>query len=362
MIYNIFITRKCNLCCEYCGSCRYPTNLPVEITYTIEKLKEFIEKDAEPIIAFYGGEPTLRIDRIKEIMDKINAKHYIIQTNGTHLNELPPEYLKRLDIILVSIDGDAQITDLNRGKGTFQRVIDNLRGIKPYFNGELIARMTLSEFSDVYRDVKWLIKSKDPKFDGIHWQINFMFDDLEKWNDIHGWIEKYNDGINKLIDEWVDEMESNGNVLRLYPFMAIMKSLLYNEIPTKLRCGAGWIYHTIDTNGNILACPIAGEMKSFWMGNINTIDNPMQLKDAFLIKNEPCISCDIFEICGGRCLFANYVKPWGDEGYEIICPTIRNLINKLCSVKEKISNLILEGTIKLSDFNYIEYNGVEIIP
>jgi len=61
-------------------------------------------------------------------------------------------------------------------------------------------------------------------------------------------------------------------------------------------------------------------------------------------------------------LFANYVKPWNDHGYEITCPTIRNLINSLVEVKPKVQALIDEKIIPLSDFDYIEYNGTEIIP
>ncbi len=360
MIYNIFLTRKCNLCCEYCGSCRFPTNLPHEITYSLDRLKEFIEKDNDATIAFYGGEPTLRIHLIEKIIDNIRAKTFIIQTNGTRLNKIPKNYLEKISIILVSIDGSQEITDLNRGKGTFNRVINNLQDIRPHFKGELIARMTLSESSDVYRDVRWLLYSKNPKFDGVHWQINFMFDDLEKWNNIHSWIQKYNSDINKLINEWVLNMREH-RVQRIYPFMAIMQSLLLNQT-TKLRCGAGWIYHTIDTNGNILACPITGELSSFWIGNINKINDPEILRDALLIKNEPCISCDVFDICGGRCLFANYFKPWGDEGYNIICTTIKNLINKLIEKKDEVSNLIASGIINIKDFDYFKYSGVEIIP
>jgi putative peptide-modifying radical SAM enzyme len=335
--------------------------LPNEIEYSIHTLKKFIEKDLNPIISFYGGEPTLRINLMKKFMDQIRAENFVIQTNGTHLNEIPEKYLQKLSIILVSIDGTEAITDLNRGKGTHKKVMKNLSDIRDKFPGELIARMTLTEASDVYRDVRWLLYHKDPTFDGIHWQINFMFDDMNKWKDIEGWIKDYNLKINKLVDEWVSTME-NSQVQRIYPFMGIMRSLLLEE-KTKLRCGSGWIYHTIDTNGNILACPIAGEMPSFWIGNLKEIKNPLELKDAFLIKNEPCISCDLLDICGGRCLFANYVKPWnGDEGFRITCKTIRNLINKLKSVKNRIKKLISDKIITIEDFDFIKYNGAEIIP
>ena len=63
-------------------------DVPDKIAYSIELLEKFIGKDPEPVLIFYGGEPMLCIDEIRQIMDNVNAKQFNIQTNGLHLNRL----------------------------------------------------------------------------------------------------------------------------------------------------------------------------------------------------------------------------------------------------------------------------------
>ena len=72
----------------------------------------------------------LGIDKIREIMDNVAPKHFMIQTNGLLLDKLEPKYVNRFHTILVSIDGEEALTDYYRGKGTFRKVIDNLKLIK----------------------------------------------------------------------------------------------------------------------------------------------------------------------------------------------------------------------------------------
>ena len=66
----------------------------------------------------------------------------MMQTNGTLLNRLPPAYINRFHTILVSIDGDKKTTDANRGEGTYEKVVANLRSIVAQgFKEEVIAKI-----------------------------------------------------------------------------------------------------------------------------------------------------------------------------------------------------------------------------
>ena len=134
MFYYITVTTECDLKCTYCygkvcedfGSdfrdLRIDYDIPTSIRYDVEDLKAFLERDPCPTIIFYGGEPLLRIDKIEEIMDQIQAEKYVIQTNGLHLEDIAPRHLKRLNSILVSIDGTEKQTDENRGRGTYKKL------------------------------------------------------------------------------------------------------------------------------------------------------------------------------------------------------------------------------------------------
>lgn len=56
MYYHVLLTRRCNLNCIYCGGSEESYSDP-EIQYNLEDLLKFMEKDSEPVIAFYGGNP-----------------------------------------------------------------------------------------------------------------------------------------------------------------------------------------------------------------------------------------------------------------------------------------------------------------
>ncbi len=143
-------------------------DVPNEINYDIDVLEKFMKKDPEPVLIFYGGEPMLCIDKIKQIMDKVKAKQFNIQTNGLHLNNIEPEYVNRLTTIFVSIDGTEKLTDY-RGKGVYRKIIENIKAARENgFDGEIIARMTLMKETDIYENIKWLLNNPDHSFSSIH--------------------------------------------------------------------------------------------------------------------------------------------------------------------------------------------------
>ncbi|MCD6095876.1 MAG: radical SAM protein, partial [Thermoprotei archaeon] len=117
MLYFIITTGRCNLKCRYCGGSFPPELVPWEIQYDIEELNSFISQDPDAIIAFYGGEPLLNAKFIEEVMDYVQAKRFVIQTNGLLFKKLKKNYWLRMDAVLLSIDGPEEITDYNRGKG-----------------------------------------------------------------------------------------------------------------------------------------------------------------------------------------------------------------------------------------------------
>jgi len=107
-------------------------------------------------------------------MEKIDAKHFVIQTNGTLIDRLPRDYWLQMDAILLSRDGVEEVMDKHRGKGVYKRVVEAARRLKGMgYEGDLIARMTLTESSDVYRDVTHLLSSN--LFDHMHWQLNAVW-------------------------------------------------------------------------------------------------------------------------------------------------------------------------------------------
>jgi putative peptide-modifying radical SAM enzyme len=331
----------------------FDNSAPVKSEVGVKRLKEFLSKDKNAVLIFYGGEPLLEIEKIKQIMDSINVK-FRMQTNGKLLDKLPSEYLNRIDKILISLDGDKERTDFNRGKATYDKVMSNIDLIrKNGYKGELIARMTIS-FPDVYEQVLNLINAG---FSSVHWQLDagfYEFDfDYDKFNDF---ANKYNISIGRLIDFWISEMKK-GKIIMLYPFVEIMQDILQNK-KTLMRCGAGHIGYAITTHGKLSACPIVNSFEEFYAGDLNS-----NLKDIKKLDvKRKCLKCSDKDLCGGRCLYWNYAGLWPKEGDDLICKTIKHLINELKGKSNEVKELIRKGIIKESQFNHERYFGPEIIP
>jgi uncharacterized protein len=372
--FYVTLTNDCNMKCRYCygKACEdfgsdfrdlaIDYSLPSSIAYDTETLRKFMQRDRDPAIVFYGGEPLLQMDKLREIMDQLTACRFMIQTNGLLLSKLEPEYVNKFETILVSVDGDEALTDYYRGRGTYHNVAENVLRIRENgFKGEIVARMTVGEETEIDRQVLGLIQSNELPVSSVHWQLDALFwqNDFPKRRFAEWATGSYDPRLRKLIRAWVEYMEKNGEVLRLYPFVGVMQSLLMGE-STQLRCGAGWIMFNIQTDGNITPCPVMAGMKDFYLGNIRGT-SPESLRDAVFVS-EPCTGCEIYQICGGRCLYANATKLWGDEGFNQVCGTVRNMMGSLYDALPQVRALIAKGRIRMEHFEYPRYNSCEIIP
>ena len=374
--FFVTLTMACDLECRYCygevcdcfddfdDGIAVDYDVPETISYKTEALRDFIAKDKEAAVIFYGGEPLLELEKMKEMMDVLPAKTFLLHTNGTMLDQVPAEYLSRLHTISISIDGNRDLTDYYRGDGVYNLVTRNAAIAREKgFKGEIIARMTVQEETEIYDSVMHLLENPDFCFDSVHWQLNALFwrNDYQKRKEsfLKWVIESYNPGIQKLINEWVDRMKTDGTVLQMYPFVNIMNSLLRNQ-KTHLRCGAAWTEYNVQTDGKLSPCPVMSGMSDYYAGDIFK-GKPDQLR-VIHVSGE-CLKCDILEICGGRCLYANSTMKWGTEGFKEVCGTVRFLIDALLDKKPEIEKLIDDGRINLDDFSQnIEYNSCEIIP
>jgi putative peptide-modifying radical SAM enzyme len=365
MHYHLILTDQCNSQCRYCyqksvldadshHTFTYNFSAPSRFHVDVETLREFLEKDETPVLIFYGGEPLLEIETMKKIMDTISVP-FRMQTNGLLLHKLPPQYVAIIEKILISLDGTRERTNYNRGKDTYQKVMKNISSIASWYPGEIIARMTVAQdCPDICEQVLSLVADG---FTSVHWQIDAGFYrcdfDEPKFSQF---VNHYNKSVSTLITYWIDQA-ARGNILRLYPFIGIVSSLLKKE-QTLLRCGAGHAGYAITTDGKLVACPLMNYVEDFVAGTVTT--HPAALK-KFSVSGR-CLHCDIAHVCGGRCLYWNKARSWPEEGDNLICTTVEHLVRELEDRIPEIEELIVKDILKQEDFDYEKYFGPEIIP
>ena len=375
MHYYISLTSKCNLSCKYCHgksiddfmdyeeSKKYDFNIPINSNVKINELKNLSKNESDFKLTFYGGEPLLKIDMIKNIMDNVDAKEYMIQTNGQNLDKLPFKYTNKLSTILVSIDGTREHTDERRGEGVYDKVVSNVKEIiNNGYKGEIIARITVDETCDIYENVTYLYNNSDFSFSSIHWQIDAQFFGADyKTRNFKEWLENdYMPNLKKLIHWWYNTIEEQKIVPRIYPFVGITYSLLTGEV-SPMRCGAGHSCLGIQTDGKIVSCPITAGYKPLYMGDVRT-SSFKEIVDNKIEPDGQCLECSVKNLCGGRCLYANKTQLWGEKGYDEVCESVVFLIESLREILPNIKKLINNGQLKIEDFDYPRYNGCEIIP
>ena len=209
MEYIIHLTEKCNLNCTYC----YENKKNKEISF--ESIKGLIDyeisrKQSYSIIVFYGGEPLLQKDMIRDTIDYINTKksktnfYYGITTNGTLLDEEFIKYMKNNKFIYVaySIDGMEKTQNLNRktadGKGTFDIVEKNAKKLLELYDGAIsMSVITRNNLSQLHKNVGYLIET------GFK-SINLLFDYTQDWQDED--LDEIRKQFNKIAEIYADKI------------------------------------------------------------------------------------------------------------------------------------------------------------
>lgn len=156
------VTEKCNLRCGYCvynelfteKRNHYEFDMPLKTGLkAIDYLKNHSDKTEKISIGFYGGEPLLNFNLIKNIVNyaKDQIKKgllFTITTNGTMINKEIASYLSSEDFsVLVSLDGPEEIHDLWRkdklNRGSFKKTLKGLVQLSEVYKNKL-SKLSLS--------------------------------------------------------------------------------------------------------------------------------------------------------------------------------------------------------------------------
>lgn len=145
---TLSLTEQCNLRCKYCGYMpKYMDHnyhlkeMPRDVAF---KAIDFLMKSSQESemcnIGFYGGEPLLRMDLIKECIVYIKEKYpfrqptYNITTNAMLLDNEVADFLIENNVTMtISLDGPDENQNKYRvdgnGKSSYERVYKNIKAL-----------------------------------------------------------------------------------------------------------------------------------------------------------------------------------------------------------------------------------------
>ena len=134
----ISITSQCNLHCVGCYAPATGTVCPGtdRNSLGIDQWRNIIQQAKDlGIFGFIiaGGEPFLKRDLLK-LSEEFQDRLFIIFTNGTTLKNQEFAKLKRLRnvVVIVSIEGNQELTDARRGNGVYKHVLKTIQNLNHF--------------------------------------------------------------------------------------------------------------------------------------------------------------------------------------------------------------------------------------
>lgn len=336
-MFIIGVTEQCNLRCKYCCYSGSYSGKRTHGEFSINKLNiemiiNFIEansKTESKRIAFYGGEPLLHFDFVKECFIRCKSRlgnnvSFSISTNGTLLTPEIIDWLLSNDIeIAISVDGDKYFHDKHRvdysGKGTFDRIFKHLDFIfNKYNNPKVTLHITLADVRDLIDVAR-------------SWHENSLLGNLTPAV-VHGLTPNFNKGValieyeevksfyKKLIDTYMQHPDWKVLKVFLEGIISPLKERLIFDVESSFDISTCLPNNTklyIDQNLDIGVCEKFSD--EFRIGNVlSGIDwdksNDM-VRKYYNIKTKRCSDCPIVRICE-MCLSA---IEYTNQQWDVLC-------------------------------------------
>ena len=149
------VTKKCNYNCPFCLSGEQDS-----IDLPLDKIKSIIDILADSNLVridFTGGEPFLRPD-FCEILSYASEKgiETLVTSNGSIWSEeIVRALLETNTLLLISLDGDKETHDKSRGKGAYNKAVENIKRYRdagvPIRINYLIRKDNLDKIDYIYQ-------------------------------------------------------------------------------------------------------------------------------------------------------------------------------------------------------------------
>lgn len=197
---KVIISTGCNFRCEYCLVYKNRKRVPsskMSIEMAGKVIDFYNDKIKNGVILFTGGEPLTNWQTVEYFLDNVDAK-FIIQTNGSLINERIAKKLKEKNVLIVlSLDGDTKsknsMRKLLNGEEAYEAILNGYNNAKKAgctVGASVVAGdYNVSSLYDMTKNLRDKLK-----IDSFGYNIPHF----TKYNDSEVDIEKYTDELIKI--------------------------------------------------------------------------------------------------------------------------------------------------------------------
>lgn len=314
---SLHVAHECPLYCEYCygSGGEYDTPCTRMSSDTMKKAVDYLFKYCTPDnvvhINFFGGEPLLAFELIKECVaySEEKAKSYgkkmefSVSTSALVLSEEIIDFVSQHNFsVSVSIDGTKYAHDKHRKfrnqNTSYDKVVAGFNRLAEK-NEKILITATLTHHT--ISEIEKYHELLDIGADNFRFKtVTGMTSDL------------------KLVDEDYDELAGRYEKLaemylkdilegKVYDFGDFTKWLhrLNKKKPVHFNCTATEDYLNVDPNGEIYICHKYVGIPDGRLGNVYQIDTPVKPL-GFDAEIGKCKNCWAHNLCGGGCYYDGF--------------------------------------------------------
>ncbi len=320
------IAHDCNLRCKYCFASTgdFGTGRKMMTFETGKRAIDFlIEKseDRENLeLDFFGGEPLMNFDTVKQIVEYARSHEkecgkrfrFTITTNGLLLDDDKIDFInKEMSNVVLSIDGRKETNDNVRirvdGSGCYDSILPKFkklveqRGDKEYYVRGTFTKYNIDFCEDVFSlynegfdqiSVEPVVCGSENPYALTEKELSEIFKEYER------------------LAERILENEEKGEKFNFFHFM-----LDLDQGPCAIKrlrgCGCGNEYVAVTPDGDIFPCHQFVGIDEFKMGNLydGTFNQDMKsdFAAAHVYTKPECRECWAKFYCSGGCNANNYM-------------------------------------------------------
>ncbi|MDO5127559.1 MAG: thioether cross-link-forming SCIFF peptide maturase [Eubacteriales bacterium] len=356
----LHIAHDCNLACQYCFADEGEYHGQKRELMTLEVGKRaldfLIENSGNRVnleVDFFGGEPLMNFDVVKEIVaygrmrEKEAGKNFrfTLTTNGVLLNDDVIEFCNReISNVVLSLDGRKEIHDLMRptrnGKGSYDVVVPKFqefvsrRGDKSYYVRGTFTRNNL-DFTEDFKHMADL-GFKEISIEPV------VTPDCNSYAIREEDIDRICEEYDKLALDII-ERHKHGKPVTFFHYMLDLNGgpCVYKRLSG---CGSGTEYLAVTPTGELYPCHQFVGTEEFKLGDIYNGIKRTDIVDEFKLCNvyakDKCKDCFARFYCSGGCA-ANSYQFHGtiNDAYDIGCKLQQKRVECAIMIKAALADI-----------------------